>query len=106
MYGYGAKIIKVDSSGKTNVRIIYIGDTVTYGRLEHIYDVCPVKRFNEGWRVNGNILVGCFKFVIANDNFNFLVESVGRIFFGIKFIYIYVHISYNYYEIVFCDKGL
>ena len=33
------------------------------------------------------------------------VGSVGKIFWGIRFL-VYVHQSYNYYEIVFCSKGL
>ena len=35
----------------------------------------------------------------------FLVGSVGRTFSGQGFL-IYVHLSYNFYEIGFCSKGL
>ena len=40
--------------GKTNVRIIFVGDTISPGAFEHIYDVCPIKKFNGGRRVIGN----------------------------------------------------
>ena len=32
--------------GKTNIRIIFVGDTVSQGTYEHIYDVCPIKTFS------------------------------------------------------------
>ena len=35
-----------------------------------------------------------------------MVGSVGRTFFLNKFFLVYVHLSYNYYEIGFCSKGL
>ena len=36
----------------------------------------------------------------------FLVGSIGRTFFWIRFFLIYFHLSYNYYEVDFFSKGL
>ena len=58
MKGYGAKIIKVyrkpssqSCSDNTNIRIIFVGDTVFQGQFDHIYDVCPIKKFSGGGRL-------------------------------------------------------
>ena len=59
--GYRARIIKVNRKlswkgciVKANIRIIFFGDTVSQGTFEHIYDVCPIKKFSGGGRVIGN----------------------------------------------------
>ena len=39
-------------SGKTNIRIIFVGDTFPQGTFEYIY--CPIKKFSEGGTVFGN----------------------------------------------------
>ena len=55
MKGYGARIIKVHRkpstksySGKANIRIIFFEDSVLQETFEHIYDVCPIKKFSGG----------------------------------------------------------
>ena len=57
MLGYRARIIKVQSktswksrTGTTNVRIIFVGDTVSQGTFKYTYDVCPIKMFSGGER--------------------------------------------------------
>ena len=35
-------------SGKTNIHIIFFGDTVSQGTFEHIYGVGPIKKFRGG----------------------------------------------------------
>ena len=61
MYGYEARIIKVhrkpswkSCSGKTNIHIIFFGDTVSQGTFENISNVCPINKFSEEGRVIGN----------------------------------------------------
>ena len=57
-FKYGARIIKElckssrkSCSGKTNICTIFIGDTVSQGTFEHIYDFGPIKKFSSGGRV-------------------------------------------------------
>ena len=54
-------------SGKTNIYIIFVGDSVSQGTFEYIYNVCPMKIFSGGGSVIGNNYVGSFKFVVVND---------------------------------------
>ena len=70
MIGYEARIIKVhhklsrnSCSDKTNIRIIFFEDTCQ-GTIEHIYDVCPIKKFSREGKIIGNNKVGGFKFVV------------------------------------------
>ena len=54
-------------SCKTKIRIIFFGDTVSQGTFEHLYDVCPIKKFSGGRKVIGNNQGRGFKFVVVND---------------------------------------
>ena len=92
--------------GKTKVRIIFVEGTVSQRTFEHIYDVCPTKKFRGGGgEVIENNKIGSFKSVVGNKKFYFLLISVERTFFGLGFL-IYVHLSCNIYEIGFGKKGL
>ena len=51
--GYGARIIKVhckssrkSCSGKTKIRTIFFGDTVSQGTFEHINDLGLIRKFS------------------------------------------------------------
>ena len=53
MIGYEARIIKVyckssrkSCCGKTSIRTIFFGHTVSQGTFEHKYDVGPIKKFS------------------------------------------------------------
>ena len=47
--------------------VLFSLETVSQGTFEHIYDICPIKKFSGGGRVIGNNSVGGFKFVVVND---------------------------------------
>ena len=70
-------------NGKTNIRIIFFGDTVYQGTFEHIYDICLIKNFGGGGSLIRNNKVGGFEFVVVNDKAYFF-DRVSRenIFFG------------------------
>ena len=114
MLGYGARIIKVHSkpswkswSGQTNIRIIFLGDTVSQRTIEYIYDIYPIKKFSGGGSVIGNNSFGSFKFFVVNDKSYLLAGSVGKTFFGVSFFFlVYGHLSYIYYGVNFCSKNL
>ena len=54
-------------SGKTNIRTIFFGETVSQGTSEHTYNVGPFKKFSRWGIVIRNNLVGGFKFVLVYD---------------------------------------
>ena len=85
IYNVHSKTSRKSCSYKTNLRIIFVGGTVSLGTLEHICDVCPIRKFSGGGRVIGNNQVGSFKFVVADKSY-FLVGSIGR--------YILLHLNY------------
>ena len=41
-------------SGKTNMLIIFFGDIVSQRTFEHLYDICPMKKFSVEGGVIGN----------------------------------------------------
>ena len=70
-------------NGKTNIRTIFFGDTVSQGTFKHIYNVGPVEKFSR-WEVLLEIIrlevLNFFEFIIS---LNFLVGLVGRTFFNL-----------------------
>ena len=82
MKSYGARMIKVHSktswqnrSGKTNVRIMLLRDSVSQETFEYIYDVCPIKKFIESVLFSIRSMSSAFRFnptILWRNFYNFI----------------------------------